>query len=615
MSEAASPAIIVLGPSALPLAERLRVLLPGSVVHAHRRATPLDNPTDTLFDDALTHLRDLYQNGQPIIGLCAAGILIRALGPLTADKHTEPPVLSVAEDGSAVVPLLGGHHGANDLARRIAAELRTVAAITTAGDVRFGLALDRPPTGFALADPAAVKAVTADLLAGRAVGLEDNGYPTTWLTQGGARFDEAGTQRIIVSARTREAIGARATDDTTLLYHPRVLILGLGCERDTDPGEVLELALTTLKTHQLDLKSIACVASLDVKADEPAIHHVAAHLKVPARFFTAERLRAETMRLANPSEAVMREVGCYGVAEGAALAGVGRAGTLLVAKVKSARATCAIGHAPTPLNPAMIGKPRGHLAIIGIGPGRADWRTPAASALIGQAEHLVGYRFYLDLLGPLASGKTRHDHALGDERQRCVQALDLAALGGRVALVCSGDAGIYAMAALVYELLENQADPAWRRVAIEVSPGVSALQAAAARAGAPLGHDFCAISLSDLLTPWTVIEQRLRAAASGDFVVALYNPASMRRRSGLDKALTILRTARPAATPVVVARNLGRSDETVHLVPLDAFDPTPVDMFTTLIIGASTSRLGRLPGGCLYTYTPRGYAVTKEPAL
>ena len=187
-------------------------------------------------------------------------------------------------------------------------------------------------------------------------------------------------------------------------------------------------------------------------------------------------------------------------------------------------------------------------------------------------------------------------------------ALDLAAEGRSVALVSSGDAGIYAMATLVFELLARGEQVAWNRVEIAVAPGISALQAAAARAGAPLGHDFCAISLSDLLTPWAAIETRLKAAAEADFVVALYNPVSSRRREALPRARDILLGRRPNDTPVVIARNLGRDGESVRTVELAALTESDADMLTVLIVGSSqTRRVGR------WVYTPRGYAA-KSPS-
>ena len=243
----------------------------------------------------------------------------------------------------------------------------------------------------------------------------------------------------------------------------------------------------------------------------------------------------------------------------------------------------------------------------GIGPGAALWRTPEAEAAIGRATDLVGYRLYLDLLGPLAAGKTAHAYALGAERERVRAALDLAASGRAVALISSGDPGIYAMAALVFEQLDQEDRPDWRRPEITVVPGISALQAAAARIGAPLGHDFCAISLSDLLTPWPVIERRLQAAAEGDFVVALYNPVSRRRTWQLQAAVDALLPHRPDETPVVDARNLGRDGESVSVIPLDQVPAAELDMLTVLLVGSSATRAIDRGDGGTWVYTPRGY--------
>jgi cobalt-precorrin 5A hydrolase/precorrin-3B C17-methyltransferase len=234
------------------------------------------------------------------------------------------------------------------------------------------------------------------------------------------------------------------------------------------------------------------------------------------------------------------------------------------------------------------------------------------SKLVSQAEELVGYGLYIDLLGPLAAGKIRSDFPLGGEEDRCRYALEQAALGKNVALVCSGDAGIYAMAALVFELLDrgpnaHGVSDAAHRVEVVCSPGVSALQGAAARAGAPLGHDFCAISLSDLLTPRADIVRRLNAAAEGDFVIAFYNPVSMKRRTLLAEAREILLKHRPADTPVMLASNLGRPTENVRYRRLDEWEVDEVDMLTVVLVGSSNSRLAQLGEGPRM-YTPRGYA-------
>ena len=604
MSTAGLPrnaAIVILGPSALPLARQIKALLPDAAIHAPQAR---DVAGDVRYANAADHLRNLFAAGTPIIGLCASGILIRALAPLLADKRGEPPVVAIAEDGSVAVPLLGGHRGAIALARAIATATGGTAAITTAGDLRFDLALDAPPEGWRVANPGRMKDVTAALLAGEDVTLTIEAGNADWLTASGARFAARGSYAIRVTDRRP------VPDERALGLHPPVLVLGVGCERGAAPEELRALVTETLTAHALAPGAIALVASLDLKSDEDAVLALADALDVPARFFSAAELLAETPRLKSPSETVFRAVGCYGVAEGAALAAAGKAAALVVAKQIRGKATCAIARATQPLEAAAIGKARGSLAIVGIGPGDAASRTTAANAALAAATDIVGYGLYLDLLGDALTGKTRHDGTLGEEETRALYALDLAAAGKSVALVSSGDAGIYGLATLVFELLdrENRAD--WRRIALSVVPGVSAMQAAAAKLGAPLGHDFCAISLSDLLTPWDAIERRLKAAAEGDFVVALYNPRSARRSDQLVRARAILLEARVADTPVALARNLDRADETIALTTLGALDPAAVDMLTLVLVGSSTTRR---VGERSLLYTPRGYAQKPRP--
>jgi cobalt-precorrin 5A hydrolase/precorrin-3B C17-methyltransferase len=326
---------------------------------------------------------------------------------------------------------------------------------------------------------------------------------------------------------------------------------------------------------------------------------------VPARFFPVARLLTETERLSERSAAAFRATGCWGVAEGAALAAAGPGGALVVPKRKSRRATCAVARAPVPIEADVIGRQRGRLAVIGIGPGDAAWRTPEASAALVPATDIVGYRLYLDLLGRAIAGKHQHASGLGEEGARVRRALDLAAEGRSVALVSSGDAGIYGLATLVFELLDRAAKPEWQSVEITVCPGLSALQAAAARAGAPLGHDFCAISLSDLMTPWEMIRTRLEAAAAADLVVALYNPRSARRSAQLAEAAGILLRHRRPDTPVFIGRNLGRPREEGHILPLSELPGAEVDMLSLVIVGSSATR--RLDTNPPRLYTPRGY--------
>ena len=574
---------------------------------AHRVARAIDaqvhgregrvNAADAFFANALDHTQSLFAAGVPIIGVCASGILIRGVAPLLADKHNEPPVISVSDDGAVIVPLLGGHRGANRMAREISQALGGVAAVTTAGDVAMGVALDEPPAGYVLANPEDAKGVMAKMLGGSGVCI-----------QGENIFDldsvEGGVDLIVSGAPVAGSKGA-------LVYHPQRFVLGLGCARNADPAEMWDQVEAVLDEAGVAAGAVAAVASIDLKGDEPAMIEVAKRLGKPLRLFSAEELEAESSRLENPSEVVFAEVGCHGVSEGAALAMVGADGFLRVSKRKTANVTVALGEAPAPLL-ELQGRARGRLSIVGIGPGQATWRTPEVSRLVAEAEELVGYGLYIDLLGPLAIGKERSDFPLGGEEARCRYALEQAALGKNVALVCSGDAGIYAMGALVFELMDRGEDEmgvsdAAHRVEVVCSPGVSALQGAAARAGAPLGHDFCAISLSDLLTPRDDILRRLKAAAEGDFVIAFYNPVSKTRRTLLAEARDILLKHRPADTPVMLASSLGRPEENVRYRRLDELEVDEVDMLTVVLIGSSNSKLAQLGEGPRM-YTPRGYA-------
>lgn len=580
------PAIVTFSAAGAALAPKVSALLDGEAFHCGSGGA-----------DARTLLPRLFADGRPIVGICAAGILIRLLAPLLDDKHAEPPVLAISSDGAHIVPLLGGHHGANRLARDIAAGLGATAALTTAADARFTRGLDEPPAGWVLADPAAAKPAMAALLVGGEIALDGN---APWLAAAG--YPIAGNGNVPV--RISDHAARRAGE---LLYHPKTLVAGIGAERGVAADEVIALIEATLAAHDLAPAALAALATLDIKSDEAAFHTAAAHFGVPLRLFTPAELNHERDRLPNPSTVVEAETGTPGVAEAAAL----KAGELLVPKRKSRHATCAIGRAPAPIDPETLGRPPGVLHVVGIGPGDRASRTAAAVAALDQSGDWVGYGLYLDLVADLRLQQQEHRFPLGDEEARVRHALELAGQGRTVALICSGDAQIYAMAALVYELIDatgpRRLSDAARRVAIEVHPGISALQAASAAAGALIGHDFCCISLSDLLTPAADIRRRLAAAAEGDFVTALYNPRSARRTSLIEEARAIFGAHRPAETPVVVARSLGRPDEAVTVTTLAAFDPAQVDMLSIVLVGSSTSRAVTRGDGTTRVFTPRGY--------
>jgi len=596
---AVTPVVLALSRSGEATAHRVAGHL-GAPVHGREGRVAR---ADAHFANALDHVQELFAAGIPVVGVCASGILIRAVAPILNDKTSEPPVVSISDDGAVVVPLLGGHRGANRLARDIARALGGTAAVTTAGDVALGIALDEPPRGWRLETPDNAKHAMAALLDGRGAALCGEAVAMAHWLDGLPAGDG-------VEIRCTEH-PVDPVPDGALVYHPQRAVLGVGCARNCPPAELEALAMAQLDAAGLAPGAIAAVATVDLKADEPAVIQLARRLDVPLKLFSAAELEVETGRAATPSDVVFAEIGTHGVAENAALACAGPEAWLACAKEKTAMATAAISLAPAPIaTPA--GRARGRLSVVGIGPGQAAWRTPEVSRLVAEADELVGYGLYIDLLGPLAAGKTRTDFPLGGEEARCRHALERAGAGHNVALVCSGDAGIYAMGALVFELLDRDAaaggvSDAARRAEVICSPGVSALQGAAARAGAPLGHDFCTISLSDLLTPRDDILRRLRAAAEGDFVIAFYNPVSKTRRTLLAEARDILLEHRPADTPVMLASNLGREGEAVRYRRLDDLQVDEVDMLTVVLVGSSNSRLAQLGEGPRM-FTPRGYA-------
>lgn len=253
----------------------------------------------------------------------------------------------------------------------------------------------------------------------------------------------------------------------------------------------------------------------------------------------------------------------------------------------------------------------GSLAIVGLGPGPARWLTPAAAAAIEAASDLIGYGPYLDRI-PGREGQTKHGSDNRVEIARAEHALRLAAQGKAVAVVSGGDPGVFAMAAAVFEALEG-GDPGWRALTITVEPGVTAMMAAAAQAGAPLGGDFCALSLSDNLKPWEVVTARLQAVLAADFVICLYNPISKARPWQLGEALRLAAAHRAADTPVIFARAVGRPDEGLRVLRLEEATVAAgsADMATLVIIGASATRVIARAGAASIVYTPR--SVTKSP--
>ncbi|MDH0707993.1 precorrin-3B C(17)-methyltransferase [Pseudomonas sp. GD03862] len=553
-----APAIIILGPGSLATAQRIQACYPQATIHGLEGRVEGADQSYASFGDTL---RGLYQQDTPIIALCAAGIVIRSLASLLSEKGSEPPVLAVAEDGSAVVPLLGGLGGVNVMAREIADALGVSAAITTSGELRFGTCLLNPPQGYALADIEQGKRFVSDLLAGEPVRIEGN---APWLQLAQLPASEAAQRTIHVGHQARPA------NRDELLIHPRLVVVGVA-------GGNLHSIRAALQQAGIAEPSVACVLADERTMADSALHEAAQALGVPLRFATRPGDVASMVAAAVPDSELIA------------------LGEVVVAV------------APAPVDVAQVGRRRGRLAVIGLGPGAAELMVPAVKAELAQAEDVLGYETYVRMAGPFRSDQVLHCTDNREEMQRARHAFELAAQGRSVVVVSSGDPGVFAMAAAVLEALHESSDPTWHRVDLQILPGVSASLATAAQAGAPLGHDFCVMSLSDNLKPWSIIEKRLDLAAQADLVLAFYNPISKARPHQLGVALEVVRRHRDGNTPVVLGRDIGRPGQTLKVVTLAELLPEMVDMRTMVLVGSSTTCVfPRLSGG-VWAYTPRWY--------
>jgi cobalt-precorrin 5A hydrolase / precorrin-3B C17-methyltransferase len=529
-------------------------------------------PYPTKHGDLGDTMRAQWSHVDGFVLFASVGIAVRVAAPLLHSKHADPAIVCVDESGRWVVAVTGGHGGgANALAQEVAGLLGATAVITTATDSAGVAALDTMPGFVASGD---IAGVTRRLLDGENVTVrKDLDWPFAWKSDGSGDA----TATIVLTDRLYPA------QDDAVVLSPPSLVAGIGSAAGVSAEEVTALLDAALASEGLDRRAVGCVATIDLKANEAGI----VTLGLPMVTFGAEQLGA--IDVPNPSDVVFAEVGTPSVSEAAALLAAGPGATLVVPKMKSAMATVAI---------ARRAQPQGHLSVIGLGPGLPLHRTPAASMAVRNAQVLIGFNLYVDQCEDLI---TAHHEVIrspiGAEAERCRLALARAAAGDQVALVCSGDSGVFAMASLVLELAPEYGNPP-----IDVVPGVTAALAAAAVLGAPLGHDHAAISLSDLMTPWTAIEKRLKAVAEADLVVTLYNPRSLKRTWQLERAFEILRAYRPASTPVGLVTDVGRPTQRIVRTTLAEADAQLVDMLTCVVIGASSTR--DING---LMVTPRGY--------
>lgn len=538
------------------------------------------------------------------IGACA--IAVRAIAPYLKSKLSDPAVICMDEMGEYVIPLLSGHiGGANQLALQIADAVKGCPVITTATDRRHTFAADSwaVEQGLGIVNPEAVKEISSAVLEG---------------------------EEIVLSVRKRGSLPEQAQ----LRLIPRNIAVGIGCRKGTDPEYLEACFLDFCRKHRIEPAGVGCIASIDKKAEEKALVWLCARRKIPFRTYSADRLMALEGTYTS-SEFVRKTTGADNVCERAAvcaceeIAGRSAQGKL---SCKTADFLCTDREEESEGMPSNLicrkeiydgvtlaaarmelvrswkwtgadmqrERKEGRLYLVGMGPGNYRDMTNRAAEAIRRCEVLCGYTGYIDIIRtvmPEISQKEIISTPMRGEMERCRRALEAAKSGRLVAMICSGDAGIYGMAGPVLELLEE-----YPGAEVEVIPGLTAAVSGAALLGAVLMNDFCVVSLSDLMTPWDTIEQRLRGAAAGDFTTVIYNPMSKKRTQHLKRCCEIFLEYRPADTPCGWVRNIGREGEEKKLLTLAALKDEKVDMFTTVYIGSSTMKQS---GD--YLIAPRGY--------
>lgn len=574
------------------------------------------------------HIASLWQHHRAFVFCLATGAVVRLIAPLLDDKSRDPAVVVVDETSQFVISLCSGHQGKADQLARLVAHQLGATPVLTGASTRLGLpGVDMLGVPFGWqrgeGDWTGVSAVVArgepvQVIQEAGSTLWQNHLPLEHPFQFGFPEYTATTKEELPTPKARIWISptqrrfSPESDIPKAQWHPRVLWVGIGCERGTSK-HLIETAIEQVaQRNHLAVGAIAGIATIDIKASEVGLVELCGDRNWPLCTFPAEVLRS--VNVPNPSAIVEKEVATPSVAEAAAIVGATSSqsehplpGSLRVTKQifkldgEPGAVTVAIAQAEH----EYTGR-TGQLLLIGTGPGQLDQITPACKTAIAQADAVIGYSLYIDLITPvLHPGQIVEALPITQERQRAQRAIELAQWGLTVAVVSSGDCGIYGMAGLV---LEELCASGWdgKTPNVQVFPGITALQAAASRVGAPLMHDFCAISLSDLLTPWEVIEKRLVAAAQADFVTALYNPRSQTRTQHIATARDIFLQYRDPNTPVAVVRSAYRDDEQITLTTLEQLLDTSIDMLTTVLIGNQSTRTH---GD--WMITPRGYLGLK----
>ncbi|WP_267383299.1 precorrin-3B C(17)-methyltransferase [Cyanobacterium sp. uoEpiScrs1] len=603
-------AVIATTPQAIktlhPLCQQI-----GATLHIPSHQTSLDNAQ--VYQGSLKdYLASIWSQNKVFIFGLATGAVVRLISHLLQDKSSDPAVLVIDSTGNFVISLCGGHQGrADHLTQLIAHQLDITPVITGATNN-----LDLPgidilglPFGWRKGE-GNWTAVSSIISRGETIQVIQEVGSTLWqkylpsnhpFSFEFSKFNgDVKCQGLILISATKTQFYSDL-HFPKVQWHPRILWVGIGCVKGTSESLIEKAIFEVFQQNNLAIEAIAGIATIDIKSNEIGLVEYCKKRQLPLKIFSANFLKK--IKVPNPSIIVQQEVDTPSVAEASAISAADSyPNSLLVSKkiIKSkdeGAVTIAVAQSSLEYT-GRIGK----LYLIGTGPGSLAQITPAAKTAITQADVIIGYSLYLDLIKPLRRpGQVVEASPITREKQRAIRAIELAKWGLTVAVVSSGDSGIYGMAGLVLEELQKK-DWDGKIPQVEVFPGITAVQASASRVGAPLMHDFCAISLSDLLTPWEVIEKRLVAAAKEDFVTAIYNPQSRTRTQQIIYTQEVFLKYRNPKTPVALVRAAYRPDEKIILTSLKEMLNFTIDMLTTVIIGNSSTHSH---GG--WMITPRGY--------
>ncbi len=559
------------------------------------------------FDRLGRCLADRFRMFDAHIFIMAAGIVVRGIAPLLEDKATDPAVVVADETGKHVISLISGHlGGGNALAARLAACLGAEPVITTATDANTIRSVDEVARyiGAVVENKQMIKRVSTCMLHRVPVALVcDASLFEAFYGDADIRPDHfedvdglvpTGYDVLcFITEKTPELPGRLR--ENALFIRPPNLVVGIGCNKNTSREEISGAVKQVFEKHRLAVLSIAGVATVDLKMHEPGLVQYAGSIGCKLQCYHAGALdRVDAPGMSPPSAFSEKHAGAKGVAEPAALLGAGPGAQLVVAKQRMGNVTVAVA-----LKQMRYAEgSRGKLCVVGIGPGASAFMTAHARRAIESSDVIVGYKKYIDLVAPLVAGRQVISTGMTKEIRRVDAAIRAADRGKTVALVCSGDAGVYGMAGLVYARMRDTGID----VATEVSPGVSAALSAASLLGAPLANDFITLSLSNLLTPTEKVVERIHMAAASGLVTAVYNPISRKRRELIRQLRDAFLQHREKSTIVGVVTNALRKGQAVEISTLDDFLACNMDMNTVVVVGNRDTALinGRM-------VTQRGY--------